>query len=105
MKLKGSNIWVNEQFPPEIEEKRRKLYPALRKARKNKKRVKLVVDRLYIEGEPVWKQPFDKGYETNHSVYEPVISCYCKQGNYSDIRICKIIALKEIRFEHATSTF
>jgi hypothetical protein len=51
MKLKGSNIWVNEQFPPEIEEKRRKLYPALRKARKDKKRVKLVVDRLYIEGE------------------------------------------------------
>jgi hypothetical protein len=42
---------VNEQFPPEIEEKRRKLYPALRKARKDKKRVKLVVDRLYIEGE------------------------------------------------------
>lgn len=26
-KLKGSNVWVNEQYPPEIEERRKKLYP------------------------------------------------------------------------------
>ncbi|XP_062577804.1 uncharacterized protein LOC134239653 [Saccostrea cucullata] len=51
LRLKGSNIWVNEQFPPEVEEKRRKLYPVMRKAMKNNKRVKLVVDKLYIDGE------------------------------------------------------
>ncbi|XP_061179393.1 uncharacterized protein LOC133188019 [Saccostrea echinata] len=50
LKLKGSNIWVNEQFPPEVEEKRRKLYPVMRKAMKENRRVKLVVDKLYIDG-------------------------------------------------------
>lgn len=49
-KLKGSNIWVNEQFPPEIEEKRKTLYPVMRTARKNGHRVKLVRDSLYIDG-------------------------------------------------------
>lgn len=34
-KLKGSRVSrVNEQFPPEIEEKRRALYPVLRQAKK-----------------------------------------------------------------------
>lgn len=51
-KLKGSNIWVNEQFPPEIEEKRKTLYPVMRTARKNGHRVKLVRDSLYIDGRP-----------------------------------------------------
>lgn len=31
-KLKSTNIWVNEQFSPEIEERRKKLYPVLRLA-------------------------------------------------------------------------
>lgn len=31
-KLKSTKIWVNEQFPPEIEERRKKLYPVLRLA-------------------------------------------------------------------------
>ena len=47
-RLKGSQIYVTEQFPPEIEEKRRKLYPVLRQAKKDKKRAKLVRDTLYI---------------------------------------------------------
>ena len=50
-KLSGSNVWVNEQFPPEIEERRKKLYPVMRQAKKDKKRTKLVRDILYIEGE------------------------------------------------------
>ncbi|XP_062609377.1 uncharacterized protein LOC134271145 [Saccostrea cucullata] len=49
-KLKHSNVWVNEQFPPEIEERRRKLYPVLRQALKDHKRAKLVKDTLYIDG-------------------------------------------------------
>lgn len=36
-KLKGSNFWVNEQYPPEIEERRKKLYPVMRQAKKDKK--------------------------------------------------------------------
>lgn len=50
-KLHKSNVWVNEQFPPEIEEKRRKLYPVLRQAKKDHKKVKLVRDVLYIDGQ------------------------------------------------------
>lgn len=50
-KLKGSRIWVNEQFPPEIEEKRKRLYPVLRQAKKDHKRASLIRDTLYIEGE------------------------------------------------------
>lgn len=50
-KLKGSRIWVNEQFPPEIEEKRKLLYPVLRQAKKDHKRASLIRDTLYIEGE------------------------------------------------------
>jgi hypothetical protein len=49
--LKGSRVWVNEQFPPEIEEKRKQLYPVLRQAKKDKKRANLIRDTLYIEGE------------------------------------------------------
>ncbi|XP_062574544.1 uncharacterized protein LOC134236388 [Saccostrea cucullata] len=49
-KLKHTQIWINEQFPPEIEEKRKKLYPVMREARLNDRRVKLVVDKLYIDG-------------------------------------------------------
>lgn len=29
-RLKGPRIWVNEQFPGEVEERRRKLYPIMR---------------------------------------------------------------------------
>lgn len=50
-KLRGSRVWVNEQFPPEIEEKRKKLYPIMRQAKKDNKRTKLVRDTLYIDGE------------------------------------------------------
>lgn len=35
-RLKGSQIYVYEQFPPEIEVKRRKLYPPLRQQQKKK---------------------------------------------------------------------
>lgn len=49
-RLKGSKVYANEQFPPEIEEKRRKLYPGQRQAKKDNKRVQLVRDVLYIDG-------------------------------------------------------
>ena len=41
---------MNEQFAPEIEEKR-KLYPIMRQAKKNNKRTKLVREILYFDGE------------------------------------------------------
>ena len=50
-KLKGSNLWLSEDFPPRIREERKKLMPAFLSARKNKavKIVKLTLDRLTID--------------------------------------------------------
>jgi hypothetical protein len=49
--LHRTNVWVNKQYPLEIKERRNKLYPVLRQARKDRRKVKLVRDVLYIDGE------------------------------------------------------
>lgn len=49
--LKGTEYSVYEQFPVEIEERRKLLYPKMRSARKNGNKVRLVKDRLYINSE------------------------------------------------------
>ena len=51
--LRGTNFGVNEQFPPEIEDKRRKLYPIMKAERKKKSKVVLIRDRLYVNDELV----------------------------------------------------
>lgn len=50
-KLKGSKIGISEQFPKEIEEKRKLLYPILKECKKAGKKARLVRDQLYIEGQ------------------------------------------------------
>ena len=47
-KLKGKQYGINVQYPVEIEQRRRKLYPILKKARDEGKRAHLVRDKLYI---------------------------------------------------------
>lgn len=61
-KLKNTNIWVNEQFLTEIEERRKKLYPVLRLARQKHGHVRLVVGKLYIDGKLY--NPEDNAEET-----------------------------------------
>lgn len=51
--LAGTNYSIQEQFPEEIEQRRKPLYPMLRQARKEKKRAALVKDRLFIDGQEV----------------------------------------------------
>jgi hypothetical protein len=46
----------------------------------------------------IWKQEYNKGYETNPSAYGPVINCHRKQGHYSDGKICEMMTLNEIFF-------
>ena len=48
--LKGSDYWVQEQFPPEVEQRRKALYPIMREERKKKNKVALVKDKLFING-------------------------------------------------------
>ena len=49
-KFKGSGMAVSEQFPEEIAKERKRLYPEMKKAKEQGKRVKLVRDKLYIDG-------------------------------------------------------
>ena len=47
--LKGKNFSIREQFPVEIEQRRKPLYPVMRKALEDKNnKVKMVRDKLYI---------------------------------------------------------
>ena len=47
--IEDSRISIREQFPPEIEERRKKLYPVMRKALKGENnKVRMVRDKLYI---------------------------------------------------------
>lgn len=56
--LKGTNFFVREQFPTEVIEARKRLYPVYQEAKKNNQRASLVVNRLYIDGKEV-KVPDD----------------------------------------------
>jgi len=51
--LEGTDFAVHEQFPPEVVEKRKKLYPKMKKARDQEKRAWTAYDTLYIDGKPV----------------------------------------------------
>lgn len=51
--LKGTNYGIQEQFPSEIETRRKPLYPLLRQARREDKKAVLVKDRLFVEGKEV----------------------------------------------------
>ncbi len=48
--LQGTNIFLSEDFPEEIQLRRKKLYPYLRTARDLNMRASLSVDRLFLDG-------------------------------------------------------
>ncbi|XP_052281348.1 uncharacterized protein LOC127878862 [Dreissena polymorpha] len=54
--LKDTNFSIREQFPPEIVERRRKLFPQLKAARDAGKIAWLAYDTLYVDGKPVQKK-------------------------------------------------
>lgn len=55
-KLQGTHYGINEQYPPEIEERRKKLYPIAKSARKDRQKAVLVRDKLYIN-DTLYKAP------------------------------------------------
>ena len=58
--LKGTRYGVREQFPVEIENKRKVLYPIMKKARENKdNKVRLVRDKLFINNVEAMPDPKD----------------------------------------------
>lgn len=66
--LKGEqnrNYGINEQFPREINEKRKLLYPYYKSAKRQQKRAQLIQDKLYIDGELFTPHP--KMTQTTHN--------------------------------------
>ena len=51
--MKGKLFGVNEQYPSEIEDRRRKLYPIIKEETKKKSKVVLVRDKLYVNNDLV----------------------------------------------------
>ena len=51
--LEGTPFYISEQFPREVIEKRQKLVPKMKQARKDGKRAWIAYDTLYIDGKAV----------------------------------------------------
>lgn len=49
--LKNTALGMNDQFPPEINDRRKKLLPIMKQHRSQNERVTLVVDKLYINNQ------------------------------------------------------
>ena len=49
-KLKDTGYSITDQFPAEIMARRRLLYPIMAEARKKSRKTRLVIDKLYIDG-------------------------------------------------------
>lgn len=50
-KLKGTNLYMSNQYPAEVVDKRRKLIPIMKALRQKGQKVRLVMDKLYVNGE------------------------------------------------------
>ncbi|KAK3097086.1 hypothetical protein FSP39_006248 [Pinctada imbricata] len=57
--LKGTSFGMNEQFPAEVEEVRKKLYPIAKEERRKGKKVVLLRDRLYVEDELIIPERYE----------------------------------------------
>ena len=55
--LKGSPFGIHQQFPATIEDRRKKMYPVMKRYKDASDRTKLVHDRLYINGRLYEVQP------------------------------------------------
>ncbi|KAJ8317385.1 hypothetical protein KUTeg_005289 [Tegillarca granosa] len=49
-RTENKEFGVNEQYPKEINDRRKELYPYLKSAKRNGKRANLVLDKLYVDG-------------------------------------------------------
>lgn len=64
-KLKGTHYGIHEQFPEDVERKRRELYPLVTHFRKNNQRTVLVRDRLFVERSRPGTWFYPNGQTTN----------------------------------------
>ena len=48
--FKNTDISIGEQFPKEVQDRRKSLFPVYKKAKEDQKKAVLVKDKLYIDG-------------------------------------------------------
>ena len=60
--LKGTHYGVNEQFPPEVQQKRKTLYPHMKEARRKNQKAYLKFDKLFINDKLVDLDTHDAEY-------------------------------------------
>ncbi|XP_069139338.1 putative uncharacterized protein DDB_G0279653 [Argopecten irradians] len=84
-RLKGTSFGIHEQYPGEIEERRKKLYPVLKHNKQAGNDAKLVRDRLYINGRQyIEHHPPENGHEglsTNYSQLNKTYTTTNRSGN------------------------
>lgn len=87
--LKGKNFSIREQFPAEIEQRRKPLYPVMRKALEDKNnKVKMVRDKLYINNvlyKPSNSNSQATNRDTNHQSFNPRVPPSRTNSNKSQI--------------------
>ena len=69
-KLKESSFGISEQYPAEINNRRKNLYPIMREAKQQRRHVVLVRDRLFIDGEQ-YVPPEDRPVNVDNVVNSP----------------------------------
>jgi hypothetical protein len=67
--LKNTPFRIHQQFPKPIEDKRRKLYPVLKDAKRQGKHAVLVRDKLFINGSQYFVDDTDEATHVNRINY------------------------------------
>ncbi|CAG2205477.1 unnamed protein product [Mytilus edulis] len=68
--LKGTTFGVSEQFPKEINERRKLLWPYYKEARKQNKKALIKRDRLFIDGKEIKPLPSDIAENTTRREFQ-----------------------------------
>jgi hypothetical protein len=83
-KLKGSSFGISEQYPAEINNRRKNLYPIMWEAKQQRRHVVLVCNRLFIDGEQ-YIQPEDRPVNVDN-VWNSPLHLQNGQGHNSYIK-------------------
>ncbi|CAG2217088.1 unnamed protein product [Mytilus edulis] len=82
-KLKGRPYGIREQFPQEIEQKRKELYPVLKQAKQQNRQASLVRDRLYIDNQLYIPDTLMEDSRTEHTGSSSTNHDTSPKGSYS----------------------
>ena len=67
-KLSGTAFGINEQYPREINERRKALYPTFKRAKQQGKRANFVLDKLFVDGVMIEAPPSEPGIRSTSQI-------------------------------------